>query len=182
MSEDILALIILCCFIVAAIVAYCLIKKAEKNKNMKKTKAKFDDKPRLKLNLPFLSKSETKFLAVFQNSLPSEYVAFPKLAMNRIVRPDGSLIVYHEIENSIVDIVVFLKSNMQPVLVVDLIDPMKGDKLLTKMDEFVEKSLKSVNLPVLRLNLDHEYERVELLNAFLDKMDPLTIAQLKKSK
>ena len=119
-------------------------------------------------------------MAVFQNSLPSEYVAFPKVVMNTIVKPDGSLVVFNEIEHNILDVVVFLKSKMQPVCVVDLIDPSKGDKSATKFSEYVTKGLNSVKLPVLTITLDHDFERVELLNKFLEIMDPISLAQLKK--
>lgn len=180
MSEGILALLIFLIFVAVAIILYIFIKKAEKKRLAKNKKAKFDDKPRLKLNLPFLSSNEVKFLAVFQNSLPSEYVAFPKIVMNSLVKPDGGLVVFNEIKNDILDVVVFLKSKMQPVLVVDLIDPSKGDKALTKYNEYTEKSLKSLSLPVLNVTLDHDFDKIELLNAFLDKMDPVSIAQLKK--
>ncbi|MGN1208623.1 MAG: DUF2726 domain-containing protein [Christensenellales bacterium] len=180
MSETLLAVLILLAFVVAAFVVYFVIKKAESKRTAKNKKAKFDDKPRLKLNLPFLSQNEVKFLAVFQNSLPSEYVAFPKVVMSSIVKPDGSLVVFNEIEHNILDVVVFLKSKMQPVLVVDLVDPSKGDKSLTRFGEYTEKSLKSVKLPVLTITLDHDFERVELLNKFLDAMDPVSLAQLKK--
>ena len=165
-----------------AISAYFVIKHIEKKRLKNNKHAKFDDKPRLKLNLPFLTENETKFLAVFQNSLPSEYVAFPKIAMKSLVKPNGGLVVYNEIENDILDVVVFLKNKMQPVLVVDLIDLTKGDKLLSRLNEFVAKGLKSVNIPILEITLDHDFDRVELMNAFLDKMDPISIAQLKKSK
>lgn len=179
MSEKVLALILICGFIIIAFVVYFMIKKLEKKRSARNKKAKFDDKPRLKLNLPFLSKSEVKFLAVFQNSLPSEYVAFPKVVMNNIVKPDGSLVVFNEIEHNILDVVVFLKSNMQPVLVVDLIDPSKGDKSNTQFSEYTKKSLSSVKLPVLTITLDHDFEKVELLNLFLDKMDPVNLAKIK---
>ncbi len=180
MSETVLAIIILLVFVAVAFVVYFVIKNAEKKRSVKNKKAKFDDKPRLKLNLPFLSQSEVKFLAVFQNSLPSEYVAFPKVVMNTIVKPDGSLVVFNEIEHNILDVVVFLKSKMQPVCVVDLIDPSKGDKSATKFSEYVTKGLNSVKLPVLTITLDHDFERVELLNKFLEVMDPISLAQLKK--
>lgn len=182
MSDTLLAFIIILAFIVVAIICYFVIKNAENKRLSKNKKAKFDDKPRLKLNLPFLSNNEVKFLAVFQNSLPSEYVAFPKIPMKSIVKPDGSLVVFNEVENDLLDVVVFLKTKMQPVLVVDLLDPSKGDKTITKFSDYVYKSLKSVNLPVLTLSLDHDYEKIELLNLFLDKMDPLALAEMKKSK
>jgi len=182
MSNTILVLIIFLVFIALAVVVYIMLKKVEKKKITKNKKAKFDDKPRLKLSLPFLTEKQTKFLAVFQNSLPSEYVAFPKIVMKSLVKPNGGLVVYNEIENEVLDIVVFLKSKMQPVLVVDLIDLSFSEKTLTKLNEFVLKSLKSLNLPVLELTLDHDYEKIELLNLFLDKMDPVSIAALKKTK
>lgn len=180
MNEGILALIIFLIFVAVAVVLYIFIKKAEKQRIAKNKKVHFDDKPRLKLNLPYLSNNEVKFLAIFQNSLPSEYVAFPKVVMNTLVKPDGGLVVYNEIKDDILDVVVFLKSKMQPVLVVDIIDPSKGDKALTKYSEYTEKSLKSLSLPILSVQLDHDYDKIELLNAFLDKMDPISIAQLKK--
>ncbi len=180
MNDTFLALIILAIFIAAAIVVYFLIKKHEKTRNLRNKKAKFDDKPRLKLNLPFLSPSEVKFLAVFQNSLPSEYVAFPKVVMNQIVKPNGSLVVYNEVSNNMLDVVVFLKTKMQPVLVVDLIDPTKGDRVEEKLSEWTIKSLKSVKIPVMNVVLDHDFERVELLNSFLEHLDPVELAKLSK--
>jgi len=180
MSESILTLIIFLAFLVLAVVLFFVIKKLEKKRLANHKKVKLDTKPKLKLNLPFLSNNEVKFLSVFQNSLPSDYVAFPKVIMHSLVKPDGSLVVFNEIKDDVLDVVVFLKSKMQPVLVVDLIDPSKGDKSETKYNEFTEKSLKSVNLPLLSLTLDHDYEKIELLNLFLDKMDPVSIAQLKK--
>ncbi len=179
MSETLLAVLILLTFVVLACVVYFVIKKMEAKRLAKNKKAKFDDKPRLKLNLPFLSKQEVKFLAVFQNSLPSEYVAFPKVVMSSIVKPDGSLVVYNEIEHNILDVVVFLKTNMQPVMVVDLIDPSKGDKTITQMGEYTKKGLTSVKVPILSITLDHDFEKVELLNKFLETMDPVNLAKIK---
>ncbi|MBE5745933.1 MAG: DUF2726 domain-containing protein [Clostridiales bacterium] len=180
MNETILALLILFIFIAIAVVVFIFIKKAEKKRANNNKKAKFDGKPRLKLNLPFLTNNEVKFLAVFQNSLPSEYVAFPKVVMHSLVKPDGGLVVYNEIKDDVLDVVVFLKNKMQPVLVVDLIDPARGDNAATKYNEYTQKSIKSLSLPVLNVTLDHDFDKIELLNAFLDKMDPISIAQLKK--
>lgn len=180
MNESILALIIFLIFVVVAVVLFVVVKKLDKKRVSNNKKIKLDAKPRLKLNLPYLTNNEVKFLSVFQNSLPSEYVAFPKVVMTNLVKPDGSLVVFNEIKDDILDIVVFLKSKMQPVLVVDLIDPSRGDKSETKYNEYTVQSLKSVHLPILNLTLDHDYEKIELLNLFLDKMDPVSIAQLKK--
>lgn len=182
MSEKILTLIIFLSFIALAVVLFFVIKRLEKKRLASHKKIKLDAKPKLKLNLPFLSNNEVKFLSVFQNSLPSDYVAFPKVIMSSVVKPDGSLVVFNEIKDDMLDIVVFLKSKMQPVLIVDLIDPSKGDKAESKYSEYTEQSLKSVNLPILSLSLDHDYEKIELLNLFLDKMDPVSIAQMKKNK
>lgn len=181
MSEGLLAFIIFLAFVVIAVACYFVVKSLEKRRAKKNKKAKFDDKPRLKLNLPYLSENEKNFLAVFQNSLPSDYVAFPKVEMKHIVKPNGGLVVYHEVENETLDVVVFLKKVMQPVLVVDILDPSKGEKYASKLNEYVLKSLKSVNLPVLTITLDHQVEKLELLNAFLDKMDPVALAQIQKS-
>lgn len=179
MNETVLALIVLFAFIIMAFIIYFVIKNLEKKRISKSKQAKFDGKPRLKLNLPFLTSNETKFLAVFQNSLPSEYVAFPKVVASSIVKPDGSLVVFHEIEHNILDVVVFLKTKMQPVLVVDLIDPARGDKSITEYSEYTKKGLSSVKLPILSVCLDHDFERVELLNMFLEAMDPVNLAKLK---
>lgn len=182
MSEGVIALLIFLAFLALAIVAFIFVKKIEKKRVNSNKKVKLDTKPKLKLNLPFLTPNEVKFLAVFQNSIPSEYVAFPKIQMKNIVKPDGSLVVFNEVKDDILDVVVFLKTKMQPVLVVDLIDPSKGDKSETKYNEYTVASLKSVSLPVLNITLDHDYDKIELLNKFLDKMDPISIAQLKKDK
>ena len=107
MSETLIAVLVMLLFLGLAITLYLVIKKLENKRIAKNKKAKFDDKPRLKLNLPFLTENEVKFLAVFQNSLPSEYVAFPKIVMHSLVKPDGSLVVFNEIENCVLDIKAF---------------------------------------------------------------------------
>lgn len=170
--------LILLIFVAIAVVCYIVIKHFEKKRINNKKLIKSDQKPRLKLNVPFLNKDEVKFLAAFQNALPSDYVAFPKVLMSDIVKPDGSMVVYNEIKNSKIDVCVFLKKNMQPVMVIDLIS---GDSFLAGLSEYIQKSLKSVNIPILAIHTSNEYDKIDLLNQFLDKLDPVYMAQLRKS-
>lgn len=175
--KDFLPYLILIIFVIVAVVSYFLIKHLEKKRLKNKKIIKSDQKPRLKLSVPFLTKEEVKFLSAFQNSLPSDYVAFPKVLLSDIVKPDGSMVVFNEIKNSQVDLCVFMKKNMQPVMVVDLIS---GDSILAGLSEYIVKSLKSVNVPILTIHTSNEYDKIGLLNQFLDKLDPVYMAELRK--
>lgn len=176
--KEFLPYLILIIFVVIAVACYFLIKHFEKKRLKNKKMIKTDQKPRLKLNVPFLTKEEVKFLSAFQNALPSDYVAFPKVLLSDIVKPDGSMVVFNEIKNSQVDLCVFMKKNMQPVMVVDLIS---GDSFLAGLSEYIVKSLKSVNVPILSIHTTNEYDKLDLLNQFLDKLDPVYMAQLRKN-
>lgn len=176
--KEFLPYLILIIFVVVAVASYFLIKHFEKKRINGKKQIKSDQKPRLKLSVPFLTKEEVKFLSAFQNALPSDYVAFPKVLLSDIVKPDGSMVVYNEIKNSQVDLCVFMKKNMQPVMVIDLIS---GDSILAGLSEYIVKSLKSVNVPILTIHTANEYDKIDLLNQFLDKLDPVYMAQLRKN-
>ena len=174
---DFLPYFILIIFIVVAIIVYIAIKTFEKKRLAKIKHIDPNVKPKLKLNIPYLNSAEVNFLASFQNSIPSEYVAFPKVPMSEIVKPDGSMVIFNEVKDIPVDVCVFMKKNMQPVLVIDLVS---SDSALLTMNEYVVKSLKSVNIPVLKIKTKEQYEKIELLEQFLEKLDPISIAQLKK--
>lgn len=176
--EKFLPYLIILIFILIAVATYIVIKHFEKKRLNNKKVIKNDQKPRLKLKIPFLNKEEVRFLSAFQNALPSDYVAFPKVLLSDIVKPDGSMVIFNEIKNSQVDLCVFMKKNMQPVMVVDLIS---GDSFLAGLSEYIQKSLKSVNIPILSIHTANEYDKVDLLNQFLDKLDPIYMAQLRKN-
>ena len=70
MSETLLTLIIFFIFLAIAITLFIVIKRFEKRRLDNRKKIKLDAKPKLKLNLPFLSNNEVKFLSIFQLRIP----------------------------------------------------------------------------------------------------------------
>ena len=76
---------------------------------------------------------------------------------------------------------VFLRKNMQPVVVIDIHDRTGVQKSIADDDKYLGEALRNVNLPIVDFEVRQEYEPAELLRKFLDALDPVAIANLKKN-
>ena len=78
-----------------------------------------------------------------------------------------------------VDICVFLRKGMKPILVIDLYEPSPAAQQLKKFDDNVLAVLKEVKIPVLHKQIEQEYNVEELKIQVLQAMNNTTVAYLK---
>ncbi|MGD9901183.1 MAG: DUF2726 domain-containing protein [Spirochaetales bacterium] len=143
---------------------------------------KFEGTVRVALKIPFMHGDSFKFLNALQKALPLEFIAFPNIGVDTIVKPAGNLIAYNSIAGKYLDFVVFEKITMKPVAVVDLTDPRIGSSPITKQDPAITNTLHAINMPILEFVVEDKYDDKEILRRFLDSQDPYTLAALKKAR
>ena len=78
-----------------------------------------------------------------------------------------------------VDICIFLRKGMKPILVIDLFEASPVAQQLKKFDENVLSILKEVKIPVLHKQIEAEYNIEELKIQILKAMNSTTVAYLK---
>lgn len=175
--------IIFVAFIALAVFLFIVIKKrVDSNYKTAIDYSKIDGKSQLVKHVPFMWPKEVEFFEMFKKVLPSKYMVIPKVCVGKIVKPHGNLILFNAIKDKFVDYVVLLKDKMEPVVVVECFYPAITDGTVKEMDESIKVALKSVNIPIIRYEiLDHEYNKEEVLRTFLDCLDPVALAELRKS-
>lgn len=142
-----------------------------------------DAKSQLIRHIPYLWPKEFEFLEMFKSILPDGYLIVPKVGVDKIVKPHGSLVVYNAIKTKYVDFCVFQTRNMEPVVVLDCFYPSIADSTIKEMDKAVVKALDAVDIPVLKYEiLDTPYDKAVILKTFLSALDPIEIAKLKVKK
>lgn len=181
-ASILIGVIILIIFIALAIILYIIIKK-KVNDNYKTAidYSKIDGKSQLVRHIPFMWPKEVEFYDMLKETLPKSFVIVPKVCVSKIVKPYGSLVLYNAIKDKFVDYVIIKKSNMEPVVVIDCFYPAITDKTIKELDESVKVALKSVNIPILKMEiLDEPYDKDKILKTFLETLDPVTLAQMKR--
>ena len=124
---------------------------------------------------------EVEFYDMYRTLLPKEYLMVPKVGVDKIVKPHGSLLMYNAIKTKYVDFCIFKRSNMEPVVVIDCFYPSITDSSIKEMDKAVKKSLEAVSIPVLQYEiLDVPYDKDAVIKRFYDALDPVALAQLRK--
>ena len=133
----------------------------------------------VELKNEFCNESVMKFLEVVHKALPRECIAFPNVGVDRLVKPQNSKIQYNKILTKYVDICVFSRKGMKPVLVIDLIDSNPVKRELKKLDEDVIKTLDFVDLPIVQINIEKNYNIDSLRVKLIDKMPKRFLAYIK---
>ena len=77
------------------------------------------------------------------------------------------------------DVCVFLRKGMKPILVIDLFEPSPVAQQLKKFDDNVLAVLNEVKIPVMHKQIQNEYNIEELKIEVLQKMNNSTVAYLK---
>lgn len=145
--------------------------------------AKFDAKGKLKKHSPMLWPKEVEFYQMFRSVLPAEFMIIPKLGVDEIVKPNGSLVAFNEVKDYHVDFCVVKMSNMEPVAVLDTYYPSITDSTMQEIEPKVKKALQAANIAVIKYEiLDIPYNRDEVLTKFLNAIDPITLAQMSHKK
>ena len=181
--KTVVGVIVFLALIALAVFLFIFIKKRMDN-NYKTAidYSKIDGKSQLVKHVPFMWPKEVEFYEMFKSVLPSKYIIIPKVCVSKIVKPHGSLVLFNAIKDKFVDFLVLKKDKMEPVVVIDCFYPAITDKTIKEMDTAVAVALKSVNVPVLKYEiLDTDYDKEQVLKTFLDALDPVSLAELRKN-
>ena len=176
----ILPLIILCLAVVFAIYLYKHLRK-KFNKPLDTT-IKQNSTPQVKLRTPYCTEEEMKFLDALHKALPRECISFPHVGVSKLIEPKGNLNDYKTIMDKYIDICVFLRKDMKPILVIDLYSPSPTEKQLKVFDDNINNVLKVAKIPVLHKEIQKSYNINDLLVEVLKHMDGTVVTYLKNNR
>ena len=185
MNWDIfIAVVIILAFVVLGIIIGIKTHKSLNNNYKKEINFdKIDGKSQLIRHVPYLWPKELEFYDMYKSILPKEYMIVPKVGVDKIVKPHGSLVMYNAIKTKYVDFCIFKRSTMEPVMVIDCFYPSITDSTIKELDKAVIAALKAVEIPVLQYEiLDVPYDTKKVIDRFYDALDPITLAQLRKKQ
>ena len=145
---------------------------------------KYNYKGQLKKHSPMLWPKELEFYYMFRSVLPKEFMIIPKLGVDEIVKPNGgNLVLFNQVKDEHVDLCVVKVATMEPIVVIDTYYPSITDSHIQEIDLPVQKALESVNIPVIKYEIqDIPYDKEKVLKKFLDAIDPITLAEMRNKK
>ena len=135
--------------------------------------------PQVKIKQNYCTEEEMRFLDALHKALPRDCISFPLVGVSRLIEPKGNLNDYKAIMDQFVDICVFLRKDMKPILVIDLYSPSPVAQQLKRFDENVTRVLKQVKIPVLHKQIQTTYNISDLSIEVLQAMNNDTVAYLK---
>lgn len=174
-SEVILPIIVLIAGIGIAILIYMVGKKKFKASKDESFRSIGNDKDISVTAIGrYVSEEEMKFLDYLHMALPQEFIAFPRVGVDQIVTPGKNRIAYNAIMSKYVDVVVFYRKTMEPVLVVDLVHKNSASETAQAMDGNIVTILKSIKLNIVQVDLEPSYNiealRHQLIHSIPDKI------------
>lgn len=158
-------------FAIAITLYVYLRKKFGAVKNLNENITKVD----VKLNKDYCSESEMRFLEYLHRAMPKQLIAFPRVGVDQLVSPNKDKNAYNAIMSKYVDVVVFTRKDMTPVLVIDLVQQNSAQSMqYAELDTNVQKVLKAVKLNILKINIEQTYDleklKDQIVNALPDKV------------
>lgn len=163
--------------LIACVVYFYLRKKLSMPKNLNENIAKVD----VSLNSNFCSDKEMKFLEYLHRAMPKEFIAFPRVGVDQLVSPKKDRNAYNAIMSKYVDVVVFTRKDMTPVLVIDLVQKGSAQQQYEELDPNVIKVLKAVKLNLLKVELEDAYDIEALKTNVLKALPDKVVSALKES-
>ena len=136
-------------------------------------------KPQVKLKGRYTTEQEMIFLEALHKALPRDCISFPNVGVGKLIEPKGNLVDFHSISSKFVDVCVFLRKDMSPILVIDLFEDNPAAQQLKKFDEDIKDVLKEVKIPVLHKQIEKNYNIDELRMTILNSLDNKVVAYLK---
>ncbi len=130
---------------------------------------------------PYTTERTMKFLEYLHRAMPKELIAFPVVGVDRIVKPKKDKIAYNSILNKYVDVCIFTRRKMEPVMVVDLVAGNTSVEQYNEMDPDVVAVLKAVKIPVMRTKLDDAYDLESLRENILKTLPSKVVSWLKEN-
>ena len=175
-TEIVVTIAILVVGFLIAVFTYIGLKKRNYGKNNKKNKSKLE----VELKKEYVSAEEMKLVEYIHKALPKDFIAFPRVGVDQIVSPSKNMVAFNSILSKYVDIVIFLRKTMEPVMIVDIVWDNEAKQQFHEMDHNVVDVLSAVKLKTVKIKIEPAYDvnelRTMLLNALPDKL----IAMLKK--
>lgn len=162
--------------LIIAVITYFAIKKHNFGGN-KKTKKKGSLEVELKKE--FASNEEMKLLEYIHKALPKDFIAFPRVGVDQIVSPKKNLVAYNSILTKYIDICVFLRKTMEPLLVIDILWDNEAKQQFRDMDMNVQDVLNAIKLKVVKIKIEPAYDIPALRKTLLTAMPDKIIAMLK---
>lgn len=162
--------------LIIALFTYFGIKKhnfGENKKNKKKGSLEVE------INKEFVSGEEMKLLEYVHKALPKDFIAFPRVGVDQVVKPKKNLVAYNSIMTKYVDICVFLRKTMEPLLVIDILWDNEAKQQFRDMDMNVLDVLNTVKLKVVKIKVEPAYDVPNLRKTLLSAMPDKIIAMLK---
>ena len=162
---------------VAAVIVYFLKRKFGEDRGMV-TK----DIPKqvyVELKKRYLKPEEVSFLKSLSKVLPAEFVAYPKVGVDNLVQPKNDKVLYNTILSQYIDVCVFLRTTMEPVLAIDLFSPSPVEQQMKKLYPNVIKAMQTVKIPLIQFQIAEEYNLIELRTRVIDAMPSKIVAMLK---
>ena len=135
----------------------------------------------LKINNQYITKKELAFLNAVHKALPNDFIAFPKVALANLVMPTSDKVTYNLVADKMVDICIFTKDTMEPLLVVDLIEQEVSNITFNKMNDIAKRAVKTVKLPIIEINVRDNYDIPKLRRDLLSAMPDKIVTMLKNS-
>lgn len=161
--------------LIIAIISYISIKKHNFGGKSKNKKGKLE----VELKKEFVSNEEMKLLEYVHKALPKDFIAFPRVGVDQIVDPTKNLVAYNSILSKYVDICVFLRKTMEPVLVLDILWDNEAKQQFHDMDINVVDVLKAVKLKVVKIKIEPAYDIQALRKTLLSALPDKVVAMLK---
>lgn len=132
----------------------------------------------VELKKPYLENEEMVFLKNLYKILPAEFIAFPRVGVDNLVKPKNDKILYNTILSQYIDVAVFFKSTMEPVLVIDLYSPSPVKQSLKQLSPNVKKALQAVKIPIIEYELNDDCDLLKLKTKVIDALPQKMIAML----
>lgn len=177
--DTIIPLVVIGVILIVAIVIVVFLKRIYgKDRGMvTKSEPKVVD---VELKKTFMKQNEMTFLKNLYKILPAEFIAFPRVGVDNVVQPKGDKVLYNTILSQYLDVCVFLKKTMEPVLAIDLYEASPIEQQMKQLHPNVVKALATVKLPLLTYQLSEEYDLAELRTKVIDAMPTKMVAMLKE--
>lgn len=177
LNDIVLPLIILAGAVAIALVLYFSIKRKIAGYNSKQLSP--NSKIEVNINGAYITEKEMKFLEYLHRAMPKELIAFPKVGVDQVVKPKKDRVAFNSVMGKYVDVCVFLRKTMEPVMVIDLISDNPTVQQYEEMDSNVIAVLKAVKLSVLRIKLEDSYD-IETLKTNILNLLPAKVVSLFK--
>lgn len=177
-GELILTLVLVFAFLIAGTFVFIVMKKRYgKDENMV-TKNQPIDIP-VSLNKTYMTKKELVFYKSVLSCLPIDFICFPKVAVAKLITPKQTKVLYNTILSDYVDVVIFLRDTMEPVVAVDLYDKTNPEQL-AGLPANIKTAFSNAKLPFIQVEVQDEYSIDDLRKKIITAMPAKIMADLKE--